>query len=346
MPTVDVEGVHGSRPFDQMVLGKVENSSGDWGVLKQARLFNHYGVQATFFVDVYEYSLWGEPPIEKVCTDLLDLGQDVQLHTHPAWRDDRRDSRELRDLKARRRFYPQQQDFMAKLEYSDQVEVLDRGIELLYKWTGTRPVAHRSGGYSINSDTIRALAAVGIRADSSMNCSHPNSEILWSRNQIIDKNGILEFPVTVFHQAVQFPLCSISRRLTSRLTKTDLDVCTLTELERYAQAALDSGISLLNLFMHSYSLLTFDRRFRKIEADPDDFCKLDTLLRTMLANPRVVFRSCAQAVREFPMDEQLYSGSDHVPYIYSSRRFMKRAMQKSINILRDRMEGFGAVVQP
>ena len=41
---------------------------------------------ATFFVDVYEYTFWGVERMRDLCRRLQDRGFDVQLHTHPGWR--------------------------------------------------------------------------------------------------------------------------------------------------------------------------------------------------------------------------------------------------------------------
>ena len=59
VPTIDVEGVHGRHPFQQMVLGKI-GCVEDWGVYRIAEILRNYGITGTFFVDCYEYALWGE----------------------------------------------------------------------------------------------------------------------------------------------------------------------------------------------------------------------------------------------------------------------------------------------
>ena len=38
-------------------------------------------------------------------------------------------------------------------------------------------IAHRSGGYSINENTMKALKNVGIKIDSSMQFLHPNCHL-------------------------------------------------------------------------------------------------------------------------------------------------------------------------
>ncbi len=54
VPTVDTEGFHGARPFEQYILGEVGGSQEDWGVFRIFDICRGNGVSATFFVDVYE----------------------------------------------------------------------------------------------------------------------------------------------------------------------------------------------------------------------------------------------------------------------------------------------------
>ena len=87
--------------------------------------------------------------------------------------------------------YGADKDLMTKLSLDEQTNVLEHGMEMLYKWTGVYPIAHRSGGYSVNKDTLRALKSVGIPIDSSMYYGHPNSHETWSRNAIIKRMVLL-----------------------------------------------------------------------------------------------------------------------------------------------------------
>ncbi len=56
IPTIDVEGVHGLRPLQQLILGEVGEQE-TWGPFRQAQIFQRFGIRATFFVDVYEHTL-------------------------------------------------------------------------------------------------------------------------------------------------------------------------------------------------------------------------------------------------------------------------------------------------
>src|SRR5690606_38481699 len=204
-----------------------------WGVYRQAEIFSRHGCSATFFVDVYEYTMWGVEPVREVCLRLLDVGQDVQLHTHPGWRDDPRDPDWLRKIRREKSYLGPDHDFMAKLSLEEQVDVLEHGAELLTTWTGQVPIAHRSGGYSIDGNTVAALSRVGIPVDSSMQFGHPHSRETWSRNAIVERHGVVELPVTVGLYTVSIPSPRGRIPLYRKLKKTDLDLYDFSDFTAY-----------------------------------------------------------------------------------------------------------------
>lgn len=330
IPTIDVEGVHGRLPFEQMVLGEVGDSE-TWGVYRIARIFNKYNLSGTFFIDCYEYTLWGEEPLKRVCNSLLEMGQDVQLHTHPSWRDDYRDSYSLRAIKKNKSYLPQNCDLMAKLSEENQLEVLEHGIELFQKWLGIKPVAHRSGGYSINEETVKALTKAGIPMDSSMNIASPNSKLVWSANRVVFKRGILELPVTVIKYTFQVPIPILNLTLFSKLMKTDLDISTLEELLWFVEQADAMGLKAMNVFMHSYSLLKHDPFFKKIQPNPYNLNKLDSLLRTLSENPKVRFFNCASFLNYYRNASEDFNGPDAIPEKNAIRQITSFTVRKAKN---------------
>jgi peptidoglycan/xylan/chitin deacetylase (PgdA/CDA1 family) len=323
LPTVDVEGAHGARPFEQLALGRVGGGE-SWGALRLAEVFNEFHVRGTFFVDVYEHTLWGEAPLRRLCEQLRELGHDVELHTHPSWADDDRDHHALRLLKRERCYLPQHLDLMAKLSEEVQVKVLEDGAGLLERWLGERPRVHRSGGYSINEDTIRALRRVGIPVDSSMNAAHRNSRLRWSANTVVARDGILELPITVLDLALALPR---GRRLPVKRLATDLDGCGAQELFEFARQAVRAGLPIMNLSMHSYSLLRFDPDFRRIVPAPAMLDRLRRVLAGLVADPDVRVMSCHeyhQAWRAAPSA----AGGDVVPVVAGAGRLASLAVTK------------------
>ncbi len=337
VPTIDVEGVHGARPFPEFVRGELLHHDGeDWGVFRQAAIFQKHGVSATFFVDCYEYTLWGEKQLEDVCCRLVQMGQDVQLHTHPAWRDDIHDYGWLRALKAKKSFFPQYLDLMAKLSYAQQVEVLDHGISLLQKWTGKRPTVHRSGGYSIDENTIRALRDVGIPMDSSMHVAHSNSKVTWATNRLVHRHGLLELPITVLRNSIELPLRSESPgRFYGKLFNTDMDCCRLEDFLGYVDQGIPLNVKVMNLFMHSYSLLQFDPYYKTIRPSPRQAEKLDDLLDALGKRKDVQLMSCDELLGAFQHDPESFTSDEAIPTLPATRKIVRLAMAKMKNILVD-----------
>jgi peptidoglycan/xylan/chitin deacetylase (PgdA/CDA1 family) len=328
VPTIDTEGMHGSRPFEQFILGQVDGSSEEWGAYRIADICAANGAPATFFVDVYEYTFWGIDRMHDLCRGLVDRGFDVQLHTHPGWRDDPHDFPALRQLKREKSYLSHEQDFMAKLPLDKQVEVLEHGLSLIEDWTGVRPVAHRSGGYSINADTVTAMQRVGIELDSSMHWGHAHSQLTWSRNAVIERDGVLELPVTLMDYCFRLPGAGTIYR---KSMKTDVDSCTLEELVAYVDAAAASGVTLMNLFMHSYSLLDFDQDYRRIGPDPADAAKLDRFLTLMAHRDDVRVMSCSDVLRRYRAAPGEFQGPDVVPEITANARIASFALAKICN---------------
>lgn len=332
VPTIDTEGMHGARPFEQFILGQVDGSMEEWGAFRIADICAANKASATFFVDVYEYTFWGVERMRDLCRRLQDMGFDVQLHSHPGWRDDPHDFPTLRQLKREKSYLSQEEDFMAKLSYDKQKSVLLHGLNLIEEWTGVRPVAHRSGGYSINADTVLAMRDLGIALDSSMHFGHPHSEVVWSTNAVVERDGIVELPVTLMEYCFRLPAVGT---VFSRSMKTDVDSCTLDELVAYVNAAVASDVRLMNLFMHSYSLLSFDQDYLRIDADPADAAKFDRFLALMARRDDVRVMSCREVLDRYRLAPHEFTGSDIVPQIAANGRIAALALGKGRNKLHE-----------
>lgn len=314
IPTVDVEGTHGTRPFEQLVLGQI-GADRDYGISLQSEIFGRFGISATFFVDVYEYTFWGEGKLRQVCRSLISSGQDVQLHTHPGWRMDRRDPGWLQSLKRDKSFLSHDKDLMAKLTQEEQSRVLARGIELLDAWIDLPPIAHRSGGYSINNETVEALRENGIRVDSSMNVAHKNSRINWSRNKIVENNGIVELPVTVGRMTYENPLALGRKALATRVVKTDPNTFGCSGLIRWVDSALATNVRFMNLFMHSYSLISSSYDYSKNVPNARARRELERFLQWAVSHPDIEFMSVREFCERYEACPGRFDGDDAVPNV-------------------------------
>jgi hypothetical protein len=279
MFTIDAEGVHGDRPFEQFMLGEVGESV-TWGIELQAKIFKSYGVQATFFLDVYEHSFYGQDAMKKVVETLLKYDQDVQLHTHPGWFEDPRDFKHVTKMRREKSCFDYKRPWMWCYSLNEQIEILEHGIDCLKRWGAGMPVAHRAGAYGINKDTISALKKVGIPIDSSMFWGHKNCKEIWGKNQLISKDGVFEIPVTGYLKSETLTLGPIKiNRYKDRFVKTDIDSCPIQDLIWFSNQVSLNDHAVMNFFMHSYSMLSFDGRFKKIKKNVDKRAALEMFLQ-------------------------------------------------------------------
>jgi len=163
--TVDVECSMGGA-WQNEGNAPVSPSRAVWGEYGNRRLgiplivdiLKQHGLTATFFVEAFVAEQGYPGETEKICEYLLDHGQDVQLHVHP--------NHKHFGLKQQGKPHPFT-DYMADLSPESQRGLLQEGSDRIQRWTGRRPVAFRAGNMGASEETLRQLAAVGIRIDSS-----------------------------------------------------------------------------------------------------------------------------------------------------------------------------------
>lgn len=141
--------------FARSVLGWT--AAGDFGIAYQMARFDALGHKGVFFVDPLVALVAGQTMVDRIVHPILDAGHDVQLHAHTEWLGlaptGPTDGRAGRN--------------MADFGLEDQVRILDYGIAALLAAGAPMPVAFRAGNYGADDTTLRALARVGIRYDSS-----------------------------------------------------------------------------------------------------------------------------------------------------------------------------------
>ncbi len=219
------------------------NSNGErnYGIPYLISAFKEYGIQATWYLDIYEKYLMGEKLMGKVCDILAKNRQDIQLHTHPVW---------LMDPDARKRIY------MNQYSLDEQVYIIEKGAEDIRKLVGKRPVAHRGGAYGIDKNTLLALNAAKIEIDSSVFYKYPNCKVSSIyKNVIHELHNTIEFPVSVYKRETNYvmPLKPDSHQI----IKTDVNYSTADEIKKVCQYNIAGNHKYMNLFMHSFSFYQF-----------------------------------------------------------------------------------------
>lgn len=174
------------------------------GVRYQLRVLAQHALKACFFVDPMPACVYGLDPVRRMLEPILEAGQEVQLHLHPLWVG----AREGRTRSERQ---------LARYDIGSQIDLIRRARDMLVEAGAPEPVAFRAGNYSANDDTLRALAMLGFRFDSSHNGhQHPwPSAIGLPRDQIapIEHLGMVEIPVTLIadgQNSRHLQICAVS----------------------------------------------------------------------------------------------------------------------------------------
>lgn len=247
--------------FDNFVMGKVNNEH--YGVPKIVEILGSYGYKAEFFVDVYEFNYYGKKKYEKLCQYLRDEGHGVQLHTHPSYA------------------YDVNRVNMHQYSLDEQIKIISDGMNMIKKWTGVQPIAHRAGGYGANNDTLRALKENNIKIDSSFYYKHSNCKIqLNITNEPVIFDNVLEIPVTVIKK--NYSLLYIPIPFQHQWLKLDINLLSLEDLK---SSLIKVKSKYIIIFLHSSSFILRDRTLLNIKGvNYEDLNKFEQLLYHIYEN--------------------------------------------------------------
>ncbi len=276
------------------------------------RTLGRYKVPGVFFINTYESSRWGEGPYEKACRDITEAGCEIGLHTHPEWS------------------FDAARIHMWQYSLDEQMRIVAHGLESIGKWLpGYRVTSHRAGAYGIDEQTMDALSANGIPVDSSAFFGHSNCRAHWKRNAASVMNGILEIPVTIHEIHTSFTLAGWTVLERQTTGKADINWASLEELLFLVDEARRSGLSIFNLFMHSYSFIRSDKGYCRIRPDQQCMEKFVKFLAAIVSDPcmRVVtMKDLYELHQQNP--GSLSGGNDHVPVCHRKMRLTDRVLEK------------------
>jgi hypothetical protein len=141
--------------FDRAIACR--SSNGEAGIFYQMDVFDRCGIKAVFFVDPMPALVWGQAAVDAIVQPIIERGHEVQLHCHTEWLEFAENSplpgRTGSNLK----------DFTQ----GEQHTLLKWGLDRIEQAGAPRPTAFRAGNYGANDDTLRALARLGMKWDSS-----------------------------------------------------------------------------------------------------------------------------------------------------------------------------------
>jgi hypothetical protein len=194
--------------FSSSILGRCKQ--GEFGIAWQMDRLEASGLKGVFFVDPLPALVYGESIVADIVAPIIARHHEVQLHIHTEWLEWAKtspvDGRQGRNL--------------ADFTLDDQILLLNLAADLLQRAGAPRATAFRAGNFGANDDSLRALAKIGLRWDSSVNAAYltRGCDINVSAEQIdpIECYGVIELPVSGLYdrpgQMRPAQICALSIR--------------------------------------------------------------------------------------------------------------------------------------
>lgn len=220
-----------------------DTRNGSAGIFYQMDVLDSHGLKGVFFVDPMPALVWGIEAIADIAGPIASRGHDVQLHLHTEWLEFAGAANPLpgrtgRDIK----------DFALE----EQCELIDCARTMLVAAGAPPPIAFRAGNYGANDDTLRALASLGMRYDSS-HCPgilHSDCDISLGPG---DRDPVRHC------SAIEVPIGCI-RGPGENLRHFQLTALTATEVIAALRHAARHVQDSMTLVSHSFELLSRDRK--------------------------------------------------------------------------------------
>jgi hypothetical protein len=212
---------------------------GPAGITHKLALFKRHGIRAVFFVDPMPAMVWGQSAIEDIVWPILEAGQDVQLHCHTEWLELAGDNAVLKGRTGKH---------IKEFAFEEQCRVLEFARDSLVAAGAPRPVAFRAGNYGANDDTLRALAEIGIRYDS----SHCPGLIGVGECEIALGQG--DRTPLLYEGVIELPIGCIGT-MNGGLRHAQITALSLDEMVAAIEHARDTDQSTFILVTHSFELI-------------------------------------------------------------------------------------------
>lgn len=137
-----------------------------FGIGWQMDLLDRYGLKGVFFLDPMPALVHGADFLAPIVGAIVGRGHEVQMHIHTEWLAWAPDSpvggRQGRNI--------------GDFSLADQIVLLGLAKHLLEQAGAPAITAFRAGNFGANDDTLRALAAIGVAWDSSVNPAYLGRE--------------------------------------------------------------------------------------------------------------------------------------------------------------------------
>ena len=255
------------------------------------QIFKEFDVRATYFTSIFQEWYFKNGEVQRLIEELITLKHDVQLHTHPIWIDEQR------------------REHMWMFSYEEQVELLRKGTEFIQKYTGNMPIAHRAGAYGLNQDTLNALKLMKIPVDSSMYFGHSNCKVQWTKNAVLEKEGLVIYPITCFKRVTKM----LGIPVKHKVAKTDIDSCSLAELKMMVNKVRRHDLKVYDFFMHSYSLLDMNVSGNRFVVNEKQVQKLRSFLSYIVEQKDIQVITISDFYKKYQDNKGLFTSVDAMP---------------------------------
>ena len=214
--TVDTElsallhqrGVSLTANYASSILGECDG--GAFGIAWQMTQLERSGLKGVFFVDPLPALIYGEAWLGDVIGPIVARGHEAQLHIHTEW------LRWVKESPVGGRTGQNLADFSLE----DQKILLALAADVLTRAGAPKPIAFRAGNYGADDNSLRALAALGLAWDSSVNAPYLETycRIGVGVDQVgaIGRHGVTELPVAgIYDRAGHIrpaQICALSAR--------------------------------------------------------------------------------------------------------------------------------------
>ena len=233
-------GADARANYESSILGRCRE--GDFGIHFQMDMLERHGLTGVWFVDPMPALVYGPAIIDAIVRPIVERGHEVQLHIHTEWLAfapfnpvGRLTGRNIGDF-----------------PLAAQKKLIGLARDILIGAGAPKPVAFRAGNFGANDDTLRALAALGFRFDSSFNGAY-----LGHGCDISLDPGNLGMRT---HQGIcEVPVSGLMDRV-GRFRPAQLCAMSEEEMRDALDHSAASGAIQFSAFSHSFELLSRDRR--------------------------------------------------------------------------------------
>jgi peptidoglycan/xylan/chitin deacetylase (PgdA/CDA1 family) len=219
-----------------------ETPRGAYGIGWQMDLLERHGLKGVFFLDPMPALVHGADFLRPLVEAIVSRGHEVQLHIHTEWLEWAKDS-PVGDRRGRN---------IGDFALADQVVLLGLAKKLLED-AGAPPIrAFRAGNFGANDDTLRALAAIGIAWDSSVNAA-------WLGRECRVSADPAQIAAYRLHGVAELPVSGIAD-LPGGFRPAQICAMSAAEMRAGLTHAALEGHDAYTVVTHSFEMLSRDRQ--------------------------------------------------------------------------------------